>query len=144
MSKPIFVFGSNLAGRHGKGDALIARHRHGAIYGQGEGLQGDSYGVPTKDAYLRPLSLVTIEMGVARFVDFAKSRLDRNFEVQALGCRLAGYKPAEIAPMFKDAPSNCYLHALFVEALNKAGFPAKLRQVPRDEPPPERQRDFGF
>ena len=49
MTRSIFVFGSNLAGRHGKGAALHARQHHGAIYGQGAGLQGDSYGNPTKD-----------------------------------------------------------------------------------------------
>jgi len=66
----VFVFGSNLAGRHGKGAALYARQRRGAIYGQGEGLlglQGRSYAIPTKDAMIRTLPLAAIASHVARF-----------------------------------------------------------------------------
>jgi len=57
---PIFVFGSNRAGRHGNGAALAARRQHGAIYGQGEGLQGQSYAIPTKDEKLKTLGLDAI------------------------------------------------------------------------------------
>lgn len=99
----IFVFGSNLAGRHGKGAALEARQKWGAIYGQGEGLQGRSYAIPTKDANLRTLPLDTIAQAVVRFLEFALSRPDLRFTVTPIGCGLAGYKPADIAWMF-DAP----------------------------------------
>ena len=58
----IFVFGSNKAGRHGKGAAKYALENHGAIYGQGEGLQGNSYAIPTKDENLKPISLQGIDM----------------------------------------------------------------------------------
>lgn len=71
MSEPIFVFGSNLAGRHGKGAALFARRNHGAIYGQGVGRQGNSYAIPTKDAKLRTLPLVTIHEHVGDFIVYA-------------------------------------------------------------------------
>ena len=50
MGERIFVFGSNLAGRHGKGAAKFAKDYHGAIYGRGVGLQGTSYAIPTKGA----------------------------------------------------------------------------------------------
>ena len=63
----IFVFGSNLAGRHGKGAALWARKHHGAIYGQGEGLQGTSYAIPTKDERLNPLTLDQIKNTLTNF-----------------------------------------------------------------------------
>ena len=56
----IFVFGSNLAGRHGKGAALHARRHHGAVYGQGIGLQGSSYPIPTKDAQIRTMHIAQI------------------------------------------------------------------------------------
>ena len=63
----IFVFGSNLAGRHGKGAALFARQHRGAVYGQGQGLQGCSYAIPTKDARLNTLPLHEIEGYVHHF-----------------------------------------------------------------------------
>lgn len=114
----VFVFGSNLAGRHGKGAALFARQHHGAIYGQGEGLQGNSYAIPTKDETLRILPLTVIRAYVIRFKLFAASRPDLSFEVTPIGCGLAGYKPIQIAPMFADAPANCTLPELFAEILD--------------------------
>lgn len=106
---PIFVFGSNEAGRHGRGAALWARQHCGAIYGQGEGRQGNSYGIPTKDAQLQSLPLAAIEAGVARFLDYARRHPGERFEVTPIGCGLAGYTPAQIAPFFRGAPANCEL-----------------------------------
>ena len=107
--KQIFVFGSNLAGRHGKGAALEARQKHGAIYGQGIGLQGCSYGIPTKDKSIRTLPLNEIKGYVDEFIEFARNSPDMKFLVTRIGCGLAGYQDKDIAPMFKDAPSNCVL-----------------------------------
>ncbi len=105
----IFVFGSNQAGRHGKGAALTAVKEHGAIYGQGEGRQGDSYALPTKDWDLKPLSLLSIDLSVTHFLEYARANPDLDFQVTRVGCGLAGYQDCDIAPMFKDAPSNCHL-----------------------------------
>lgn len=105
----IFVFGSNEGGRHGKGSAKFAMNWHGAIYGQAEGLQGTSYGIPTKDRDLNVLPLTVINMYVNRFIEFARKHRDLTFNVVEIGCGLAGYKPREIAPMFKDAPVNVNL-----------------------------------
>lgn len=105
-SNTIFVFGSNLAGIHGAGAALYARQNHGAVYGQGEGLQGSSYAIPTKDENLRPLPLDVIREHVNRFVAFAHYRRDLTFMVTKIGCGLAGYKSEQIAPMFRSAPRN--------------------------------------
>jgi len=113
----IFVFGSNLAGRHGKGAALYARQYHGAIYGQGVGLQGSSYAIPTKDAQIRTLPLNQIQQHVDDFNTFAASRPDLTFQVTPIGCGLAGYKPDQIAPMFKGAPTNCILPDAFIPYL---------------------------
>ena len=68
LENEVFVFGSNLAGRHGKGAALHARQQHGAIYGQGVGLQGSSYAIPTKDSLLRTLPLSEINKYVYDFL----------------------------------------------------------------------------
>jgi hypothetical protein len=105
----VFVFGSNLAGRHGKGAAQCARLCHGAVYGQGVGLQGYSYAIPTKDEHIRTLPVQRIKAHVDTFVQFAKAHPAWTFEVTRIGCGLAGYKDADIAPLFSDAPSNCEL-----------------------------------
>ena len=105
----IFVFGSNLGGRHGKGAALAAKEHHGAITGQGEGLQGTSYAIPTKDRNLNTLQLGQIQRHVNRFMHFAASRPDLVFQLTPIGCGLVGYKPEQIAPMFKGAPPNVEL-----------------------------------
>lgn len=106
----IFVFGSNEAGRHGKGAAKTAFLRHGAVYGKGVGLYGKSYAIPTKDVNLVPLPLNKIQKYVEQFLRFADLNKDRyEFTVTEIGCGLAGYHPTQIAPMFKGAPSNCIL-----------------------------------
>jgi hypothetical protein len=104
----IFVFGSNLAGRHGKGAALHAFKHKGAVYGQGEGLQGQSYAIPTKDEQIKTLPLEAIQKSVERFRQFALSNPDKKFLVTAIGTGLAGYSHEQIAPMFRGFPKNCY------------------------------------
>jgi hypothetical protein len=103
---PVFVFGSNLAGRHGKGAALWARQHRGAIYGQGTGLQGNSYAIPTKDGKLRSLPLSDITHHVDVFLDFARSRPDLQFQLTPIGCGLAGFTPAQIGPLFAESHGN--------------------------------------
>lgn len=121
----IFVFGSNLGGRHGAGAALYARQHCGAIYGQGAGMQGKSYAIPTKDARLRVLPLSEIQVHVKRFLSYAAMCYLKNvklqFNVTPIGCGLAGYKPHEIAPMFKNALElpNVSLPAEFIGVLTK-------------------------
>jgi len=110
MDQNIFVFGSNLAGRHGAGAAKYAREKHGAIYGQGEGLQGTSYAIPTKDENIKTLPLTEIEKHVNVFLMFAKEHPELNFVVTPIGCGLAGYKYHQIAPFFKDALAIKNIH----------------------------------
>lgn len=105
----IFVFGSNLAGYHGKGAALTAFREHGAKYGQGEGIQGNSYAIPTKGLALEVLPLVDIQEGVNRFLSYAADNPYTEFMVTPIGCGLAGYSEEQIAPMFRNAPINCHL-----------------------------------
>ena len=105
----IFVFGSNLAGRHGKGAALYARQHHGAIYGQGIGRQNNSFAIPTKDHNLNTLPLTEIERYVLFFIRYAERHPDEQFEVTRIGCGLAGYTDQQIAPLFAKAPPNCIL-----------------------------------
>ena len=99
----IFVFGSNLSGRHGKGAAKTALG-WGAKWGQAAGLQGRTYGIPTKDASIRrTLRIDEIKPFVDDFIEFAKSRKDLIFLVTEVGCGLAGLKPKDVAPLFIKA-----------------------------------------
>ena len=99
----ILVFGSNLSGIHGAGAAKYARLHHGAIMGQGIGLQGSSYALPTKGVNISFMPLTDIGRHVAAFISFAKIRSDLTFRVTRVGCGLAGFKDTEIAPLFRDA-----------------------------------------
>ncbi len=99
----IFVFGSNLSGRHGKGAAKQAM-RWGAKYGQASGLQGRTYGIPTVNATITgKLTIHRINVYVQEFIKFAKEHPELHFLVTAVGCGLAGWTAAEIAPLFLEA-----------------------------------------
>jgi hypothetical protein len=78
---PVFVFGSNLAGRHGKGAALWARLHRGAIYGRGVGPQGNAYAIPTKDRQLCVLPLQVIRAYVGEFLNYARRQPNISFEL---------------------------------------------------------------
>lgn len=99
----IFVFGSNLGGRHGLGAAKQAKLQFGAIQGEGVGLFGQSYAIPTKSYMLKVLSVKEISHYVNKFIEFAKVHPKLIFLVTEIGCGYAGYTPKEIAPLFKDA-----------------------------------------
>ena len=94
----VFVFGSNLAGAHGGGAALLAYRKFGAIWGQGVGLQGQSYGIPTMHG-----GVDAIKPYVDEFIEFAKTRPDLTFLVTRVGCGIAGFTNEEISPLFAKA-----------------------------------------
>lgn len=107
----IFVFGSNGGGAHGGGAAGFAHDRFGAIWGQAEGLQGQSYGIDTMSG------LSVLERQAKRFVAFAADHPELRFLVTELGCGIAGYRPADVAPFFTGAGENVVLPASFREIL---------------------------
>ena len=101
----IFVFGSNLAGMHGGGAARVAAQKFGAVMGQGVGLQGQSYAIPTMQG-----GVETIAPYVDEFVNFAKEHPEMIFLVTRIGCGIAGFRDEEIAPLFtaaKGVPNIC-------------------------------------
>lgn len=119
----IFVFGSNPEGRHGAGSARVAREQFGAIYGQGEGLQGNAYALPTKDLRVnenrgyRSISPEQITENIRRMYQCAKEHPDKKFKVayrnQPNERSLCGYSGRELMEMFKEAcdgnyPDNIY------------------------------------
>jgi hypothetical protein len=110
----IFVFGSNLGGNHGGGAALVAWKKFGAIYGQGVGLQGQSYGIPTMHG-----GVEAIAPYVDEFIEFAEAHPEYFFYVTRIGCGIAGFTDREIAPLFKKALSlkNVCLPETFVKLL---------------------------
>ena len=93
----IFVFGSNLQGMHGGGAARLAYEKFGAIWGQGVGLQGQSYGIPTMHG-----GVDVIKPYVDEFIEFAKSHPELTFLVTRIGCGIAGFRDEEMAPLFKE------------------------------------------
>lgn len=105
-STNVFVFGSNLAGRHGAGAAKFARENHGAIYGRGLGHFGNSYAIPTKGYDLEVLSLIQINLFVKMFKHYALDHPELTFDLTPIGCGLAGYKQWEIKPMFYGKTDN--------------------------------------
>lgn len=105
----IFVFGSNLAGRHGAGSALVAKNKHGAKNGIGWGRTGNAYALPTKDENLLPLLPSVIARYVRVFLLYAENHPEIDFEIVKVGCGLAGYNESVMMPMFIGAPKNCNL-----------------------------------
>lgn len=103
----VFVFGSNLAGIHGAGAAKVAVKKYGARMGQGIGLHGRSYAIPTKDVDIKSMSLDNIKPYIDRFVKVTNQYPDVKFFVTRVGCVLAGHSDREIAPLFKGCSSNC-------------------------------------
>ena len=93
----IFVFGSNLQGMHGGGAARLAYEKFGAIWGQGVGLQGQSYGIPTMHG-----GVDAIKPYVDEFIEFARSHPEMTYLVTRIGCGIAGFRDEEIAPLFKE------------------------------------------
>lgn len=112
----IFVFGSNLEGLHGGGAALLAYERFGAVWGQGTGLQGKSYGIPTMHG-----GIDAIAPYVDEFIAFAREHRELKFLVTEIGCGIAGFTVEEMAPLFKDAmdEENIYLPQRFIDILEK-------------------------
>lgn len=121
----IFVFGSNRQGRHGKGAALTARTKFGAIYGQARGLQGQSYAIVTKElrSDYDAVTLEEVKGEVDIFIQFAKDNQSLTFYVVEIGCNLAYFTPEEIAPLFREAKQlkNVYLPERFLNILQQ-GF----------------------
>ncbi len=115
----VFVFGANLLGIHGAGAARHAYRHHGAIWGR-YGRMGASYGVPTKDTPYRSLPLNQIDLHVQAFLHHARECPGDTFEVTPIGCGLAGFAHAQIAPLFGPLwllPDNVVLPLEFSRVL---------------------------
>jgi len=125
-SDEVFVFGSNLHGHHGGGAARAARKKFGAIWGQGVGLQGQSYAIPTMQG-----GVETIKPYVDQFIDFAREHTELFFYVTRIGCGIAGFKDSDIAPLFKDAMDvhNICLPESFIKENNSSISPTVPQEL---------------
>ena len=94
----VFVFGSNLGGFHGGGAARVALEQFGAVWGQGVGLQGKSYAIPTMHG-----GVDVIKPYVDEFIAFAREHREMRFLVTPIGCGIAGFTVEEMAPLFAAA-----------------------------------------
>ena len=99
----IFVFGSNASGQHGAGAARYAADHFGAVWGEGHGLHGRSYAIDTMSG------MPTMQTEVREFLKFAGEHPELRFLVTKVGCGIAGYTPAEVAPLFRGSPGNVVL-----------------------------------
>lgn len=115
----VFVFGSNLGGRHGAGAARLACE-WGAIWGQATGLQGRTYAIPTKDASVQnTLSIDEIRPYANEFIQYARDHPNLVFLLTDVGCGLAGLCAEEVAPLFQEALNipNIRIHYKFMAIL---------------------------
>ena len=112
-SNEVFVFGSNAKGMHAGGAARIAYNEFGAEWGNDEGMQGHSYAIPTMEGE------DILKTSINKFISFASEHPGFKFLVTPIGCGIAGYTPAEVAPMFKEAIEldNIYLPVSFWKVL---------------------------
>ena len=120
---PVFVFGSNQAGRHGKGAALHAAQHFGAAEGVGEGRTGLAYALPTKDAHLKPLPPEALRAAVRRFLDYAHEHPADLFLLTPVGCGLAGNPVEHVVTMLRQRgplPLNVLLHPTWMDHFKPA------------------------
>jgi hypothetical protein len=116
-SNEVFVFGSNVAGKHGAGGARMAMQLFGARYSEGIGRTGQCYAIPTKDRAIEPLTVKQIKPYVVEFLQYAKEHPELRFLLTDVGCGLAGNDPSDIAPLFKKHSPNVILPEAFYELL---------------------------
>ncbi|MBL1322140.1 MAG: hypothetical protein COA63_013945 [Methylophaga sp.] len=118
----IFVFGSNLSGIHGAGAAEYAFANKGASWGQGEGLSGTSYALPTKGINIAHMPLEVIITHIDKFIRYAISKPTFDFKVTQVGCGLAGFTKEQIAPLFENAPNNCWFDPEWIKILPNRNY----------------------
>ena len=128
--RDVFVFGSNLLGINGAGAAKVAATQYGAVYGVGVGPTGRAYAIPTKSRPSRgtqdTLPLEQIAKYVADFLKHAAASSTDRFLVTRIGCGLAGYTDAQIAPLFTDAPVNVQLPLAWHKIVFGADIPHRV------------------
>ena len=125
----VFVFGSNLNGNHAGGAAYLALQKFGAEMGNAEGIQGQSYAIPTLDKDMERINLTDLEESVNRFYDYAEANTDKIFYLTKIGCGIAGYDVSDIATVVncRDIPDNVIIPEEFTHVQGFKGFDENLK-----------------
>ena len=128
-SNEVFVFGSNLNGNHAGGAARLAVEKFGAEMGNAEGMQGQSYAIPTLDKNMERINLTDLEHSIGRFYDYANEHPDLTFYLTKIGCGIAGYEVSDIATVvnFRDIPSNVIIPEEFTHVPGFKGFDENMQ-----------------
>lgn len=117
--EPVFVFGTNAAGVHDDGTAIAAARYHGATAGVWNGIAGNSYAIPYRNSDRKLLAAKPLSEHVATFLEFAKSHPATTFRVARFGCEKGAYLDRDMAPLFRNAPPNCGLPALWQREIGR-------------------------
>ena len=134
----IFVFGSNTAGFHGAGAAKFAVDNEGAVNGQGQGQQGNSYAIPTRRVdstgrgryIIVDLPLDEVAKYVKSFIRYAQRHLELEFKVTQIGTGYAGFTADQIANLFNAAPDNCYFDEAWAGVMSGKKYWGTYTSVP--------------
>ena len=125
----VFVFGSNLNGNHAGGAAYYALEKFGAEMGNAEGIQGQSYAIPTLDKNMERINLTDLEQSIGRFYDYADEHPDLIFYLTKIGCGIAGYEVSDIATVVncRDIPANVIIPEEFTHVPGFKGFDENMQ-----------------
>ena len=128
-SNEVFVFGSNLNGNHVGGAAYQALEKFGAEMGNAEGMQGQSYAIPTLDKNMERINLTDLEHSIGRFYDYADEHPDLIFYLTKIGCGIAGYEVSDIATVVncRDIPANVIIPEEFTHVPGFKGFDENMQ-----------------
>lgn len=121
-SQMVFVFGSNRSGIHGAGAAAHAHRNLRAPWGKGEGFHDHgprmkTYALPTKGKGITKITLDEVRVHINTFITYAINNPSMKFQVTQVGCGLGGFTKEQIAPLFFDAPINCFFDEAWEDIL---------------------------
>lgn len=125
----VFVFGSNLNGNHTGGAAYLAVEKFGAEMGNAEGIQGQSYAIPTLDKNMERINLTDLEQSINRLYDYAEENPEKTFYMTKIGCGIAGYEVSDIATIVncRDIPANIIIPEEFTHVSGFKGFDENMQ-----------------
>jgi len=102
----IFIFGSNGLGKHIGGAARQAFEKFGAQMGVSEGWCGQAYAFPTLNKHFQKCSMRQLRASRDRLFKVCEQNPEYEFLLTKIGCGIAGFKDAEIKPLFDVHPIN--------------------------------------
>ena len=125
----VFVFGSNENGNHAGGAARVAVEKFGAVMGQAEGMQGQSYAIPTLDKEMKQVSEEALREYIERFRKYADEHKELTFYMTKIGCGIAGFDVEYMAKVMKsfDFSFNVVMPKEFYKIITYKGFDKDMK-----------------